>query len=87
LLFDNGVRAHVHVSWLHPLKEQRPVVGSRKMATFDDVVKELEPHDQRVEIAEGQPVPVKGEGETVAFAADEPLRLAFEAFMLMESKS
>jgi len=22
LLFDNGVRAHIHVSWLHPFKEQ-----------------------------------------------------------------
>ncbi len=26
LLFDNGVRAHIHVSWLHPFKEQRLVV-------------------------------------------------------------
>ena len=26
LLFDNGVRAHIFVSWLHPFKEQRLVV-------------------------------------------------------------
>jgi predicted dehydrogenase len=26
MLFDNGVRAHIHVSWLHPFKEQRLVV-------------------------------------------------------------
>ena len=82
LLFDNGVRAHIHVSWLHPFKEQRlVVVGSRKMATFDDVAKELVMHDQRVDINEGQPVPVKGEGEAVAFAADEPLRRECEAFL------
>jgi predicted dehydrogenase len=82
LLFDNGVRAHIHVSWLHPFKEQRlVVVGSQRMATFDDIAKELVLHDQRVEIAEGQPVPVKGAGEPVAFAADEPLRLECEAFL------
>ena len=42
LLFPDGVRAHIHVSWLHPFKEQRMViVGSRRMATFDDVTKQL----------------------------------------------
>jgi predicted dehydrogenase len=82
LLFDNGVRAHVHVSWLHPFKEQRlVVVGSRKMASFDDVAKELVLHDQRVDIREERPVPMKGPGELVPFAADEPLRLECEAFL------
>ena len=76
LLFDNGVRAHIHVSWLHPFKEQRLVViGSRKMASFDDVAKQLVLYDQRVEVEKGQPVPIKGEGEQVEFAKDEPLRL------------
>jgi predicted dehydrogenase len=82
LLFDNGVRAHIHVSWLHPFKEQRLVViGSRKMASFDDVAKKLVLYDQRVDITEGQPVPVKGAGEEVSFAADEPLRLECRAFL------
>ena len=82
LLFDNGVRAHIHVSWLHPFKEQRLVViGSKRMATFDDVTKSLVLYDQRVEIQEGQPVPVKGSGDEVAFGAQEPLRLECEAFL------
>jgi predicted dehydrogenase len=82
LLFDNGVRAHVHVSWLHPFKEQRLVViGSQKMATFDDVAKELVLHDQRVDLQAEQPVPIKGPGESVPFAGDEPLRLECEAFL------
>lgn len=82
LLFDNGVRAHIHVSWLHPFKEQRLVViGSRKMASFDDVSKQLVLYDQRVEVDKGQPMPVKGAGETVPFAADEPLRLECQAFL------
>jgi predicted dehydrogenase len=82
LLFDNGVRAHIHVSWLHPFKEQRLVViGSRKMASFDDVAKKLVLYDQRVDIREGQPVPVKGSGEEVSFPADEPLHLECRAFL------
>ena len=82
LLFDNGVRAHIHVSWLHPFKEQRLVViGSRKMAVFDDVAKQLVLYDQRVEWQEGQPVPVRGDGEGVAYASDEPLRLECQAFL------
>jgi predicted dehydrogenase len=82
LLFDNGVRAHIYVSWLHPFKEQRLViVGSKKMASFDDVTKQLVLHDQRVELQEGQPVPIKGTGENVAFSSDEPLLLECQAFL------
>jgi predicted dehydrogenase len=82
LLFDNGVRAHIYVSWLHPFKEQRLVViGSKKMASFDDVTKRLVLYDQRVEIQEGQPIPIKGNGDEVPFAADEPLRLECQAFL------
>jgi predicted dehydrogenase len=82
LLFDNGVRAHIHVSWLHPFKEQRLViVGSKRMASFDDVNKRLTLYDQRVEIENGEPVPVKHEGELVEFAPDEPLRLECQAFL------
>ena len=81
LLFDNGVRAHIHVSWLHPFKEQRlVVVGSRQMASFDDVAKRLVLYDQRVELKEGEPVPIQGHGEEVPFARDEPLRLECQAF-------
>jgi predicted dehydrogenase len=82
LLFDNGVRAHIHVSWLHPFKEQRfVVIGSHKMATFDDVAKQLVLYDQRVDLQEGEPIPVRGEGEVVPYAADEPLRLECQAFL------
>lgn len=82
LLFDHGVRAHIYVSWLHPFKEQRlVVVGSQKMASFDDVSKKLILYDQHVHIENGEPVPVKGFGEEVAFADKEPLQLECEAFL------
>ncbi|MBV7332010.1 Gfo/Idh/MocA family oxidoreductase [Chloroflexi bacterium TSY] len=82
LVFDNGVRAHIYVSWLHPFKEQRlVVVGSKKMASFDDVSKQLVLYDQRVEWREGLPEPIRGEGENVPFADDEPLRCECRAFL------
>ncbi|MFZ1752857.1 MAG: Gfo/Idh/MocA family oxidoreductase [Caldilineaceae bacterium] len=82
LLFPSGVRAHIHVSWLHPFKEQRLVViGSKKMASFDDVAKQLILYDQRVEWQEGEPIPIKGQGDAIAFDSDEPLRLECQAFL------
>ncbi len=41
LRFPSGVCAHLHLSWLDPHKERRfTVVGSRRMATFDDMALE-----------------------------------------------
>ena len=38
LQFDNGAVAHVHVSWLDPVKIRRmTVTGSKAMAVFDDM--------------------------------------------------
>ncbi len=82
LLFADGVRSHVFVSWLHPFKEQKlVVVGSKKMASFDDVAKKLVLYDQRVDWQEGQPVPVKGEGIEVDFGTGEPLMAECEHFL------
>lgn len=82
MLFNNGIRSHIFVSWLHPFKEQKlVVVGSKKMASFDDVSKELVLYDQRVGWEEGQPIPVRGEGTMVEYPADEPLLLECRHFM------
>ncbi|TML34992.1 MAG: Gfo/Idh/MocA family oxidoreductase [Actinobacteria bacterium] len=38
LRFASGLSAHLHLSWLDPHKERRfTVVGSKRMATFDDM--------------------------------------------------
>ena len=41
LRFPSGRAAHLHLSWLDPHKERRfTVVGSKRMATFDDMALE-----------------------------------------------
>jgi UDP-2-acetamido-3-amino-2,3-dideoxy-glucuronate N-acetyltransferase len=74
--FPSGVQAHIFVSWLHPVKEQRlVVVGSDKMAVFDDTADNklvLYPH--RVEWKNRIPTAVKAEGEVVIYDQSEPLK-------------
>ena len=81
--FPSGVQAHIFVSWLHPVKEQKlVVVGSEKMAVFDDTAEHklvLYPH--RVEWRNRIPTAVKAAGETVALEPREPLRAECEHFV------
>jgi predicted dehydrogenase len=75
--FPTGVRAHIFVSWLHPYKEQRlVVVGSKRMAVFDDVRKEdkLVVYDQGVEFVNGEAVTRKNDGVAEQLETAEPLR-------------
>jgi UDP-2-acetamido-3-amino-2,3-dideoxy-glucuronate N-acetyltransferase len=82
--FENGVKGHIFVSWLHPFKEQKLVVsGSKKMIVFDDVSKEklfLYPH--KIEW-DGSKVPVakKAEHEIVKFEAKQPLEEELKHFI------
>ena len=37
LEYENNIRAHIHVSWLDPIKTRRiKIIGSKKMIIFDD---------------------------------------------------
>jgi UDP-2-acetamido-3-amino-2,3-dideoxy-glucuronate N-acetyltransferase len=77
LAFPGKARAHIFVSWLHPFKEQKlVVVGSRKMAVFDDVIKEgkLKIFDKGIEWKDGQPVTRQTAESTLFFPETEPLR-------------
>jgi UDP-2-acetamido-3-amino-2,3-dideoxy-glucuronate N-acetyltransferase len=77
LRFPGKPRAHIFVSWLHPFKEQKLVViGSKKMAVFDDVVKEgkLKIFDKGIEWRDGQPVIRQTAESTLFFPEMEPLR-------------
>ena len=81
--FPSGVRAHIFVSWLHPVKEQRlVVVGSEKMAVFDDTADHklvLYPH--KVEWKNRIPTAVKANGETVELDEREPLHAECQHFL------
>jgi UDP-2-acetamido-3-amino-2,3-dideoxy-glucuronate N-acetyltransferase len=81
--FPSGVQAHIFVSWLHPVKEQKlVVVGSDKMAVFDDTAEHklvLYPH--RVEWRNRIPTAVKAEGEVVVLEDHEPLRAECQHFL------
>lgn len=82
LSYPGGVKGHIHVSWLHPFKEQRLVViGDQKMAVFNGVGGTLTLFDQRVEWQHGEPIPIKAEGETIPVSTEEPLRLECQAFL------
>jgi UDP-2-acetamido-3-amino-2,3-dideoxy-glucuronate N-acetyltransferase len=77
LTFPGKPRAHIFVSWLHPYKEQKLVViGSRKMAVFDDVAKEgkLKIFDKGIEWKNGEPVTRQTAESTLFFPEMEPLR-------------
>src|SRR3989454_11305660 len=81
--FPSGVQAHIFVSWLHPIKEQRlVVVGSAKMAVFDDTAGHklvLYPH--KVEWKNRIPTAVKAQGEVVELEELEPLRAECQHFL------
>ena len=81
--FPSGVQAHIFVSWLHPVKEQRlVVVGSEKMAVFDDTSEHklvLYPH--KVEWKNRVPTAVKADGEVIVLDDREPLRAECQHFL------
>lgn len=86
LRFSNNVSAHIHVSWLHPFKEQRfVVVGERMMAVFEDTrpwPEKLALYPHNVSWLSGQvPVANKAEVEYVDLPEVEPLREECEHFV------
>jgi UDP-2-acetamido-3-amino-2,3-dideoxy-glucuronate N-acetyltransferase len=82
--FKSGVKAHIFVSWLHPFKEQKlAIVGSSKMAVFDDIEREnkLVLYSHRIDWRDRMPVAHKDGGHPVFLAKEEPLRRECEHFL------
>jgi predicted dehydrogenase len=87
LRFPSGLSAHLHLSWLDPHKERRfTVVGSRRMATFDDMALEgkVTVYDKGFDEA------ARGYGEYITRSGDifcpeipnsEPLRIECQHFV------
>ncbi len=85
--FPSGLAAHLHLSWLDPHKERRfTVVGSKRMATFDDM--ELERKltiydkgfDEKADTY-GEYITRAGETRSPRVPNAEPLRLECEHFV------
>ena len=87
LRFPSGVAAHLHLSWLDPHKERRfTVVGSRKMATFDDMELErkLTVYDKGFDedfSSYGEYIARSGDVWSPRVGNDEPLRLECRHFV------
>lgn len=83
LFYPEGVQAHIHVSWLHPHKEQRlVVVGSEAMVTYNDVRKELLLYTHTIDTPENAaPQPKRAEPQLLAYPQDEPLAKECTAFL------
>jgi predicted dehydrogenase len=87
LRFPSGVVAHLHLSWLDPHKERRlTVVGSQRMATFDDMRLEgkLTVYDKGFDEdarSWGEYVARSGESFSPRIANVEPLRVECEHFV------
>jgi predicted dehydrogenase len=87
LRFPSGTVAHLHLSWLDPHKERRiTVVGSQKMATFDDMLIEgkLTVYDKGFDEdtrSWGEYITRSGDVFSPQISNSEPLRLECEHFV------
>lgn len=85
LEFRSGMQAHIHVSWLHPFKEQKlVVVGDRKMAVFNDAKQwedKLWLYPHKIKWEHNIPIPDKAEPEKVDIPQQEPLRQECKHFL------
>jgi len=87
LRFPSGLAAHMHLSWLDPHKERRfTVVGSKKMATFDDMELErkLTVYDKGFDenwSSYGEYIARSGDTFSPRVPNDEPLRVELAHFV------
>jgi len=87
LRVPSGLAAHLHLSWLDPHKERRfTVVGSKKMATFDDmeVERKLTIYDKGFDedsSSYGEYITRSGDISSPRVPNDEPLRIECRHFV------
>lgn len=82
--FDDGLNAHIHVSWLHPCKTRRvTVIGDARMAVYDDMnkVEMLKIYNKGADIHADPVVSYRYGAITIPhFDETEPLHLECEDF-------
>jgi predicted dehydrogenase len=85
--FHSGLIAHMHLSWLDPHKERRfTVVGSKRMATFDDmeIERKLTVYDKGFDedySSYGEYIARSGDVFSPRISNEEPLRLECRHFL------
>jgi len=83
LKFEGGAMAHIHVSWLEPVKTRRlTVIGEKAMAVFDDMsADKLVLRRDEIRMQDGRYVVEKAPLVTQEIADIEPLRSMAETFL------
>ncbi len=84
LEYENGVRGHIFVSWLHPFKEHRLVViGSEAMISFEDSLKDkpLKLYSKKIDLKSGIPEKVDGPVKMIPFENKMALDQELEYFI------
>ena len=85
--FQSGLIAHMHLSWLDPHKERRfTVVGSKRMATFDDmeIERKLTVYDKGFDedySSYGEYIARSGDVFSPRIPNEEPLRIECRHFL------
>ena len=84
LEYQNGIKGHIFVSWLHPFKEHRLVViGSEAMISFDDSLDEkpLKFYSKKINLNSGIPEKVDGPVKIISYKNKMPLDIELEYFV------
>ncbi len=82
--YENDVRGHIFVSWLHPFKEHRLVViGSNSMITFEDSLKgkPLKLYSKKYDLINGVPEKIDGPVRWIPYEKKMPLTAEIEYFL------
>lgn len=88
IFFPDSMLAHLHVSWLAPIKQRRALIaGSQRMVVYDDMAEEqkLRVFDKGIDLVHGDGsrprIGYRANGvETPGFDRTEPLRVEIEHF-------
>ncbi len=82
--YDNGIKGHIFVSWLHPFKEHRLVViGSEAMISFEDSKngKPLTLYSKKIDLSSGLPEKIEGDTKKISYEKKLPLNIELEYFL------
>lgn len=73
--FKTGIKTHIFVNWLSPIKEQKLVIiGSKRMIVFDGVDNKLISYNHEIKWENQIPVINKADGKIIEIEKLEPLK-------------